>query len=320
MSLDTILIDGLSFSLPLFIIAIGGIYSERSGVTMLALEGLQGFGAFIGAASVVVLRQYMGDSPSLIYIAMVAAMVGGSAFAVIHALMCVKFRAQQTISGVVVNILAVALTTFFTSIINAAITGDASNKFQLGVSPRFNVPGLSSIPFIGGLFKNMYPFEVVIAVVAVFMWYVLYKTRYGLRLRACGDNPHSLDAAGGDVNRVRFTAVLICGAMAGLGGVSFAYSISANFSPSSYMGYGFLAIAGLIFGNWNIPTTLLACLFFGFTKSFGYQLSLNLGLPSNFSDLFLILPYVLTLLILIFFSKHTRAPRAVGEIFDKGKR
>ncbi len=303
MSLDTILIDGLSFSLPLFIIAIGGIYSERSGVTMLALEGLQGFGAFVGAASVVVLRQFMGDSPSLIYIAMVAAMVGGSLFAVIHALMCVKFRAQQTISGVVVNILAVALTTFFTSLINAGITGDASNKFQLGVSPRFDVPGLSSIPFIGGLFKNMYPFEVVIAAVAVFMWYLLYKTRYGLRLRACGDNPHSLDAAGGDVNRVRFTAVLICGAMAGLGGISFAYSISANFSPSSYMGY-----------------TLLACLFFGFTKSFGYQLSLNLGLPSNFSDLFLILPYVLTLLILIFFSKHTRAPRAVGEIFDKSKR
>lgn len=321
MNFDVVMIDGLSFALPLFIMAIGGIFSERSGVTMLSLEGLQGFGAFVGAATVVLTRIYLGDSsPWLIYIAMVAAMIGGMVFSILHALMCVKFKAQQTISGVVVNILAVAMTTFFTSIVNAKITGDASNKFQLGVSTRFTVPGLSQIPFIGGLFKNMYPFEVLIVVVAIAAWYLLYKTRFGLRLRACGDNPHSLDAAGGNVNRVRFSAVLICGALAGLGGISFAYSISANFSPNNYMGYGYLAIAGLIFGNWNIPSTLLACLFFGFAKSFGYQLLLSVGLSSNFSDLFLILPYALTLLLLVFFSKHNRAPRAVGEIFDKGKR
>ena len=319
--LQTILTDGRSFALPLLIMAIGGIYSERSGVTMLALEGLQGFGAFVGAASVVLIRPVIGEaSPWLIYVAMLCAILGGALFAVLHALMCVVFRAQQTISGVVVNILSVALTAFFTSIINAALTGDASNKFQLGVSTRFNFPGLSQIPILGGLFKNMYPFELVILAVAVFAWYLLYKTRFGLRLRACGDNPHSLDAAGGNVNRVRFAAVLICGALSGLGGISFAYSISANFSPASYMAYGYLAIAGLIFGNWNIPSTLLACLFFGFSKSFGYQLVITLGLSSAYSDLFLILPYILTLLLLVFFSKHNRAPRALGEIFDKGKR
>ena len=321
MNIDNILIDGLSFAMPLFIIAIGGIYSERSGVTMLALEGLQGFGAFVGAASVVLIRPIIGEaSPFLIYIAMLCAVLGGALFAVLHALMCVVFRAQQTISGVVVNILSVALTAFFTSILNAAITGDASNKFQLGVSTRFNFPVLSQIPILGGLFKNMYPFELVILAVAVFAWYLLYKTRFGLRLRACGDNPHSLDAAGGNVNRVRFLAVLICGALSGLGGISFAYSISANFSPASYMAYGYLAIAGLIFGNWNIPSTLLACLFFGFSKSFGYQLVITLGLSSAYSDLFFILPYILTLFLLVFFSKHNRAPRALGEIFDKGKR
>jgi len=318
---DTIMIDGLSFALPLFIIAIGGIYSERSGVTMLALEGLQGFGAFVGATTVVIYRSYVGASPPwLILLALLFATLGGMLFSVIHALLCVKFRAKQTISGVVVNILAVALTTFFTSLINAAITGNASNKYQLDAAYRFDVPVLSSIPFLGGLFKKLYLFELVIVVVAVLMWYLLYKTRYGLRLRACGENPHSLDAAGGDVNKTRFTAILICGALSGLGGMCFAYSISANFSPSSYMGYGYLAIAGLIFGNWNIPSTLLACLFFGFAKSSGYQLCLSMGLSSNFSDLFLILPYVLTLLLLVFFSKHNRAPRAVGEIFDKSKR
>ncbi|MDR1193674.1 MAG: ABC transporter permease, partial [Peptococcaceae bacterium] len=186
--MDTVMIDGLSFALPLLIMAIGGIYCERSGVTMLALEGLQGFGAFVGALTVVFCGMYLGGgSPYLIYIAMAASMVGGLAFSLIHAALCVKFRAQQVISGVVVNTLAMALTTFLTSVVNGAITGDASNKFQIGVSTRFTVPGLSSIPVLGGLFKNMYPFEIAILAVALIAWYVLYKTRYGLRLRACGE-------------------------------------------------------------------------------------------------------------------------------------
>lgn len=320
-SIESVIIEGIAFALPLFIMAVGGIYSERSGVTMLSLEGLQGFGAFAGAAAVVIIRPFLGEaSPWLVYIALAAAMLGGMLFSVLHALLCVKFRALQTISGVVVNILAVALTVFFTSLVNKAVTGDASNKIQLGISTRFTVPGISEIPVLGAFFKNIYPFEVIIALVAFFAWYLLYRTRYGLRLRACGENPHSLDAAGGSVDRTRFSAILICGALSGLGGMSFAYSISANFSPSSYMGYGYLAIACLIFGNWNIPSTLGTCLFFGLVKSGGNQLCLALGLPSNITDLFLILPYVLTLLMLIFFSKYNRAPRAVGQIFDKGKR
>lgn len=318
--MDSILIDGLSFAMPLFIIAIGGIYSEKSGVTMLALEGLQGFGAFTGAVAVVICTRTFGDSPAWPYIAMVAAMLGGMVYSMLHAVLCVYFRAKQVISGVVVNILSVALTAFLTSLVNVVYTGEASNKFQFSVSNRFSVPGLSQIPIIGGLFKNMYPFEIVIMLVAFLMWYLLNKTRYGLRLRACGDNPHSLDAAGGNVSRVRFSAVMICGALAGLGGICFAYSISANFSPSIYMGYGYLSIAALIFGNWNILPTLAVCLFFGFARSGGYQLIRVLGLSSNYSDLLMILPYVLTLLLLVFFSKHNHPPRAAGEFFDKSKR
>ncbi len=319
--MDTIMIDGLSFALPLFIMAIGGIYSERSGIVMLALEGLQGFGAFIGAMTVILTRVYLGNSsPYLIYIAMVAGMIGGSLFSVIHAVLCVKFKARQVISGVVVNTLAVALTTFLTSVINGIITGEASNKFQIGVSSRFTVPILSKIPIFGGLFKNMYPFEIVILVIGVYCWYLLYKTKFGLRLRACGENPHSLDAAGGDVGKTQFIAIMICGALSGLGGIFIAYSVSGIFSPTIYMGYGYLSIAALIFGNWKIPRTFAVCLFFGFAKSVVYQLLLMLGMPSNFTDLFLIVPYVLTLLLLIFFSKHNHPPRAVGEIFDKSKR
>lgn len=319
--MDTIMIDGLAFALPLFIMAIGGIYSERSGITMLALEGLQGFGAFIGAAAVILARLPLGaGSPYLIYIAMVTAMIGGALFSLIHGVLCVLFKAKQVISGVVVNTLSVAVTIFLTSVINGVITGEASNKFQIGVSSRFTVPVLSGIPAVGGLFKNMYPFEIVILAIAVYCWYLLYKTRFGLRLRACGENPHSLDAAGGDVGKTQFIAIVICGALSGLGGIFIAYSVSGIFSPTIYMGYGYLSIAALIFGNWKIPRTFLVCMFFGFAKSAGYQLCLILGMPSNYSDLLLILPYVLTLLLLVFFSKHNYPPQAVGEIFDKGKR
>jgi len=319
--METILIDGLAFALPLFIMAIGGIYSERSGVTMLALEGLQGFGAFMGAFTVVLTRTSLGAaSPLLVYIAMAGAMIGGAVLSLIHGVLCVKFKAKQVISGVVVNILAVALTAFLTSTLNSLFFGEASNRFQLGVSERFTVPLLSAIPVIGALFKNMYPFEIVILVVALFSWYLLYKTRFGLRLRACGENPHSLDAAGGDVGKTQFAAILICGALAGLGGIFLAYSVSGIFSPTIYMGYGYLSIASLIFGNWRIPRTFAVCLFFGFARSAGYQLCLILGMSSNFTDLLLVLPYVLTLLLLIFFSKHNQPPRAVGEVFDKGKR
>jgi simple sugar transport system permease protein len=319
--MDMIFIDGLSFALPLLIMAIGGIYCERSGVTMLALEGLQGFGAFTGAVAVVLCGSGLGaGSPYLIYIAMAASMAGGLLFSLLHAALCVKFKAQQVISGVVVNTMAMALTTFLTSVINGVITGEASNQVQLGVSLRFTVPGLSQIPVLGGLFKNMYPFEVVILAMAGLSWYILYKTRFGLRLRACGENPHSVDAAGCSVGNLQVKAIMICGALSGLGGIFLAYSISANYSPNIYMGYGYLSIAALIFGNWKILPTLAVCLFFGFARSSGYQLCLYLGMPSNFTDLLLILPYVLTLLLLIFFSRHNHPPRALGEIFDKGKR
>ncbi|MDR0861218.1 MAG: ABC transporter permease [Oscillospiraceae bacterium] len=318
--MDVVIIDGLSYALPLLCIAIGGIYSERSGVTNLALEGLLGAGAFIGALFVAFFGGYFptGSLP-LMFIAMACAMVGGALYAMLHGLLCVKFRANQVISGVVINILAMAITVFLTRQINSTLF-KSSDKIQLGVSPRFDVPWLSKIPIIGAVFKSVYPFEVIIVAVVAIMWYILYRTRFGMRLRACGDNPHAVDSAGLSVQRTRFAAVMISGALTGLGGISFAYSISANFSSSIYTGAGYLAIAALIFGNWKIIPTVGACLLFGLARSGGYRLANVLALPSSFSDLIMILPYVLTLLVLIFFSGTNRAPRALGEIYDKGKR
>lgn len=319
--MNTIIIDGLSFALPLFIMAIGGIYSEKSGITNLAIEGLQGFGAFTGAlAAVLVAGNFAGNSAVPFYIAMIFAVIGGMLFSLIHALLCIRFRADMVISGVVINILAMALTSFLTKQINAAVFGAASDKFVLGVSSRITVPGLSKIPVLGAVFTNLYPFEIVIVAVAFVAWFVMYKTKFGLHLRACGDNPHAVDAAGIEVGRVRLAAVMISGALSGLGGICFAYSISANFSSAIYVGYGYLAIAALIFGNWRILPTLGACLLFGFARSGGYRLVQVLAMPSSYQDLVMILPYLLTLVLLIFFSKHNRAPRALGVIYDKGAR
>ncbi|MCI2056965.1 MAG: ABC transporter permease [Oscillibacter sp.] len=319
--MDKVFIDGLSFAAPLFIMAMGAIYSEKSGITNLAVEGFQGFGAFVGALTAILLMPVLGDgSQAVIYIAMLAAFVGGGIYACLHALLCIKFRANQVISGVVINILAVALTTFLTSTINKSLNGDASNKFVLGVFNRYTIPGLSQIPVIGALFRNMYPFEFIMIVVAIVAWYLMYRTRFGMRMRACGENPQAVDAAGGNVDRTRFISVMISGALSGVGGICFAYSISANFSPSIYMGYGYLAIAAMIFGNWNILPTGAVCLFFGLAKAGGYQLCLSMGLPSNYSDLFMMLPYVLTLILLVFFSKRNHPPKAAGEPYDKGKR
>ena len=319
--MNKVFTDGLSFALPLLIMAIGALYSEKSGVTNLAIEGFQGVGAFFGALIATLLAPSMGHgNQMIIYIAIVCAAIGGALFSCIHGLLCIHFRANQVISGVVINILAVALTAFFTSAANTAISGSASNKFVLDVSTRFTIPLLSDIPWIGGLFTNMYPFEIVIIVMVIALWYLLNRTRFGMRLRACGENPQAVDAAGADVIRLRWAAVMISGALSGIGGICFAYSVIGNFSPSIYQGFGYLSIAAMIFGNWKIGPTILACLVFGLAKSGGLQLCIAAGLPSNYTDLFQILPYMLTLLLLVFFSKKNHPPKAAGEPWDKSKR
>lgn len=314
--METFISDGLSFALPLFVIAIGGIYSERSGITNLALEGMLGIGAFTGALAVVLLTN--GAFAGEFYLAMLFAFLGGALFATIHAVLCINFRANQVISGVVINILATALATFLAKSINAAVFNETSNKFQLGTAPTLGglIPAISGVPVLG----RMYTFIPIILVIALVAWFIMYKTRFGMHLRACGDNPHAVDAAGGNVSRTRFIAVLASGALSGVGGICFAYYIATNFSPSIFMGYGYLSIAALIFGNWRIMPTLAACLLFGFARSGGYAVAKILEWPSTFSNLIMTLPYIVTLLLLVFFSKSNRAPRALGEIYDKGKR
>ena len=319
--MNKVFTDGLAFALPLLIMAIGALYSEKSGVTNLAVEGFQGVGAFFGALAAMLLTPLIGSgNQAIIYIAMACAAIGGALFSCIHGLLCIRFRANQVISGVVINILAVALTAFFTSVANTAINGTASNKIILDVSARFSVPLLSQIPWIGGLFTDMYPFEIIIIVLVILFGYLMNRTRFGMRLRACGENPQAVDAAGADVVKIRWTAVIISGALSGIAGICFAYSLLGSFSPTIYQGFGYLAIAAMIFGNWNIGTTTMACLVFGLAKAGGLQLCIAMQLPGIYTDLFLMLPYVLTLLLLVFFSRKNHPPKAAGEPWDKSKR
>ena len=319
--INTIISNGLAFALPLFIMAVGGMYSEKSGVMMLCVEGFQGFGAFCGAFAVLIAQRSLGgSSPWLIYIALIFAMLGGALFSIIHAVLCIYLRADQCISGVVVNILAEAISIFATSVINNAVFGQPSSQFVIGVSQKITVHGLSKVPVLGGFFKNVYPYEIVIIFVTIIMWYLMYRTRFGLRMRACGENPQALDAAGQSVAKHRFISVLISGALSGIGGMFFAYSIAGNSSASIFVGYGYLAVASWIFGNYNIGGTLAVCLFFGLVRAGGFQFCVSMGLSSNYSYLFQAIPYVLTVILMIFFSKNNHAPKACGEIYDKGKR
>ncbi|MGH4036255.1 MAG: ABC transporter permease [Sphaerochaeta sp.] len=319
--MNSIINDSLAFALPLFIIAIGGIYCEGSGVINLALEGLLGVGAFFGGLSFAMISTQIGTTTnSMIYISLIFSMIGGGLFAILYALLAIRFKANQVISGVVINMLSVSLTAFLANQLNYSLFGQASNKFMLAVFPRVTVPFLNKVPVIGAFFNETYVFEYIIIAIAFIMWFVLYKTPYGMSVRACGDNPQAVATAGRDVNKIRFSAVIISGVMAGIGGMCFAYSISTNFSPSIYVGYGYLAIAAYIFGNYKIGQTLLACLIFGFARTFGYLIVQALALPSTYSDLALTFPYIVTLVLLIFFSKNFTAPKGLGEVYEKSKR
>ena len=319
--MNRMIIDGLAFALPLFIMAVGGIYSEQSGITNLALEGFQGVGAFTGALFVIMSADVLkpGSLPQIL-LAFAAAMAGGAVYSLLHALLCIRFRANMVISGIVINILAMAVTAYLTKQLNPLLTGAPSDKFQLGVSMRITIPVLSKIPVLGVVFKDLYLFEIWIVLLAVIAWFILYKSRFGLRLRACGDHPQAVDAAGVRVERIRIWAVLVSGALSGFAGMCFAYSISASFSSAIYAGYGYLAIAAMIFGNWKILPALGACLLFGFARSGGNEIVLLLQMPGAYADLVMIFPYLLTLLLLVFFSGNNQAPRALGEVYEKGKR
>ena len=303
----------IAFAMPLLVTSLGGLYSERSGVVNIGLEGLMGVGGFASAAFTVYLTPSLG--PWAIWLSLGVAMVFGALFSVLHAFASISLNANQVISGTAINMIAGAVTVFLAR----TITGSGNIQLTQGI-PRFDVPGLVEVPVIGRLFfYQTYGTTWLILIILVLAAFLLYKTAFGLRLRACGENPHAADAAGINVYRVRYGAVMISGALAGLGGATILVTYSGEFS-GSVAGMGFLALAALIFGQWKPTGVLGATFFFGFAATLANASQAEPALKAIPEVVLKVFPYVLTLLALVFFSKSTQAPRAAGEPFEKGKR
>lgn len=276
---------------PLVLAALGGLYSERSGVINIALEGIMLAGAFTAAA----ITWYAG-SP---YVGLAAGILAGMAVAGIHAVACIRFRADQVVTGTAIIILMTGTPALL------------SGAFFLSSGSTPQIPKENLMPYT--------PIVIAFALVPL-TWYILNRTPFGLRLRAVGENPEAADAAGVSVNRMRYTAVLISGALAGIGGAYLSIGQSSLFTRNMTSGRGFIALAALIFGKWRPVQTMLACLLFGFTEAVAIQLQgVRFGgeeIPNQFIQ---IIPYVLTIVVLAGFIGHSRAPRALGIPYQKEK-
>ena len=306
----------LLFMIPLLIAALGGMFSERSGVVNIALEGIMVMGAFTSILFLNLTQKTMSGNGQLL-IAILIAIVTGAVFSLFHAIAAVNLKADQTISGTALNMFAPAFAIFVARIIQGVQQINFNNTFRI-----IEVPVLSKIPIIGEmLFSNSYITTYIGFAILIISAIVLYKTKFGLRLRACGENPQAANAAGISVERIQYAGVLISGALAGLAGLVFVVPTSTNFN-ATVSGYGFLAVAVLIFGQWKPKFIVLAAFFFGFMKALSNSYAnipflFALNIPSY---IYKMVPYIATVLVLIFTSKNSSAPRASGIPFDPMQR
>ncbi|WP_407271516.1 ABC transporter permease [Radiobacillus sp. PE A8.2] len=313
--LQSIIPIALFYSAPLIFTALGGVFSERSGVVNIGLEGLMVMGAFVGIVFNLTFADVFGDATP--WISIIVAMLVSSLFSLIHAVASVSLRADQVVSGVAINFLAVGLGVFLTK------QWYGKGQTDMVSEPIFstNIPLLSDIPVLGPIFFQGVHYTSYIAILTAFIaWFVLYKTSFGLRLRAVGEHPMAADTNGINVYRMRYIAVLLSGALGGIGGSVFALTIAFNFSASTIVGQGFMSLAAVIFGKWHPLGAMGAALFFGFAQSLSV-ISGNIPLLENVPSIYLtIAPYVLTILALAGFIGRAEAPKANGQPYIKGSR
>jgi simple sugar transport system permease protein len=304
------------FSIPLLIVALGGMFSERSGVINIALEGIMITGAFSGILFINFVQRFVPGQPVLLMAVLVSSLAG-VAISLLHAYASINMKADQIISGTAINMLAPALSIYIARMIRTVQQIPFVNQFHID-----KVPLLGDIPFLGPLFfRNTYITTYLGFLILVLSAAVLYKTRFGLRLRSCGEHPQAADSAGINVYAMRYAGVMISGALAGLGGLVFVIPTSIEFNPE-VSGYGFLALAVLIFGQWKPGRILAAAFFFGLMKAVsssysGIAFLRAIPIPSY---VYKMIPYIATLVVLAFSSKMSQAPRAEGIPYDKGRR
>ena len=330
----------LIFCIPLMIVALGGVFAERSGIINIALEGIMVFGAFIGVLFVRAFLKMgfptdMGQI--LLIIVILLTMLFGGLFALLLAYASINLKADQTIGGTALNLLAPALVLFLIVLIcqqnvltidSAYSSADLFMLFQedFGLGTKKENP----LGVVGNiLFNKVFLTTIYAIVLYVVLSLFLYKTKIGLNLRACGEHPQAADSLGIDVYKMRYLGTIISGCLAAFGGFIYALTASGCTSNGDVAGLGFLALAVMIFGNWKPVPIALAALLFGSLKciSVGYAYIdfnndgvyalANLGISSH---VYRLIPYLITLFVLAFTSKKSRAPKAEGQPYDKGKR
>ena len=335
----------LIFAIPLMIVALAGVFAERSGIINLALEGIMILGAFVGVLFVRLMQQAhvfdaakkAGDWVALQgfeLLAMLVAAAMGAVFSLLLSFASVNLRADQTIGGTALNLMAPALVLFLIRIIaNQNVlqmaTGDAASWFMIKKT-TLGFGKDADLGFFGNTFLHkVYLATYICLIIFVVLSILLYKTKFGLRLRSCGENPQAADSLGINVHKMRYAGTTISGALAGMGGFVYALTTANCSSNGDVAGFGFLALAVMIFGNWKPLNIAGASLLFGLFKCVaasyssidingdGVYLLADLGISAHF---YRMLPYLITLIVLAFTSKNSRAPKAEGIPYDKGSR
>ena len=328
----------LIFAVPLMIVALAGVCAERSGVINLALEGIMIFGAFIGVLFIRIMQETglfeKEQGQILLILTLLVAAVMGAVFSLLLAFSAINLKADQTIGGTALNMLAPALVLFFVIMITqqntmGMATGGAASWFMIRPS-TFGLPkDYSWGPFIDVFINKVYLSTYICLAVFVLVSVFLYKTKLGLRLRACGENPQAADSLGINVYKMRYMGVLLSGALAGMGGFTYALTTANCTATGAVAGYGFLALAVMIFGNWTPLNIAAGGLLFGLFKFIaaaystldingdGVYMLNEIGISPY---VYRLLPYLITLVVLAFTSKNSRVPKAEGIPYDKGQR
>lgn len=314
-TLSLIVSSTLVYSAPLIFTALGGVFSERSGIVNVGLEGIMVMGAFSAIATNILLA-LVGISYSPWVFVLIAGLVG-VIFAFIHAVATVNLRANHIISGTVLNLISVPLAIFLTRVIfdGRGQTDIISKSFGY-----YNFPVLADVPVIGQIFFRQTSLPAYVGILlAAISYFVIYKTKFGLRLRSVGENPQAADTLGINVYLMRYAGVLLSGFFGGMGGAVLAQSISLNFSASTVAGQGFMAMAAMIFGRYNPLGAMAAAIFFGFAQSLavvGLQIPVISEIPSIFLQ---VAPYIITIIALVFLGRNAQGPAAIGTTYVKTK-
>ena len=305
----------LIFASVLALVALGGCFSEHSGVINLGLEGIMVMGALGGA---LMMRYMPAGLPAIavILLTLLAAILIGMLYSCLLGVASINFKADQTLVGTALNLLGTAGATVIVKALNTA-----ANPDDVSSTIQYVEPKKAFLVNIGNFEFNWFMVIAVLAVVAAY--FVLYKTRFGLRLMACGEHPQAAGSVGIDVLKMRWLGVLISGGLGGLGGISYILAgVSEWKFENGVAGFGFLALAVMIFGQWKPTRIALAALLFGFFRAlsnvyFGFDFLKALNIPGSIYNM---MPYIISLIVLAFTSGHSRAPKAEGIPYDKGMR